>query len=64
MKKKIYYLWRDTKNFCYRLTDSKIANENGKVWIDGYGWMDLILVFASEKKDECLNFLKDKIYCR
>jgi hypothetical protein len=54
----IFYLWKDKastaeKTLLY-ITDYNEKNSEGKVWIDGYGFKDVELVFSSVRKMDCI----------
>jgi hypothetical protein len=56
----MYYLWKD-KDGIYFITDYKEIRPDGKVKIDGQGFMEAELVFSSEVKTELLTFARNQV---
>ena len=54
----MYYLWKDKKSTKNTLqvyiTDYKEINKQGNVKIDGYGYLDVELIFSSPVKADCI----------
>lgn len=46
-----YYLWKDSNNIFY-ITDYKEVSKDGKVQIDGYGFLEVELVLSSKVKSD------------
>lgn len=51
----MYYLWKD-KNGIFYVTDYKEVREDGKVKIDGHGYLDVELTLSSMLKTDLLSY--------
>jgi len=52
----MYYLWKD-KNGVFYITDYKeIRNKDGKVKIDGQGYLEVELVLSSMLKTDLISY--------
>lgn len=55
----MYYLWKD-KNGVFYITDYKeIRNKDGKVKIDGQGYLKVELVLSSMLKTDLLSYAQN-----
>ena len=56
MKSKVtYYMWKDKDGIHY-MTDYKQVRADGKVKIDGHGFMEVELVCTGKSKAEIIDF--------
>ena len=51
----VFYLWKD-KLGIYYITDYKEIQSDGKVKIDGHGFLEVELVFSHKVKTELIAF--------
>lgn len=52
----MYYLWKDKKGIFYITDYKEIRNKDGKVKIDGQGYLQVELVLSSILKTDLLSY--------
>lgn len=52
----MYYLWRDKKGIFYITDYREVRDKDGKVKIDGQGYLDVELVLSSMFKTDLISY--------
>jgi len=60
----MYYLWKDKKGIFYITDYKEIRNKDGKVKIDGQGYLEVELVLSSMLKTDLLSYAQKTTFTK
>jgi hypothetical protein len=60
----MYYLWKDKKDIFYITDYKEIRNKDGKVKIDGQGYLEVELVLSSMLKTDLLSYAQTTTFTK
>ena len=60
----MYYLWKDKKGIFYITDYKEIRNKDGKVKIDGQGYLEVELVLSSMLKTDLLSYAQTTTFTK
>ncbi len=60
----MYYLWKDKKSIFYITDYKEIRNKDGKVKIDGQGYLEVELVLSSMFKTDLISYAQKTTFTK